>query len=755
VSGDFVDPANTYFLPDQLADFDPEKRTGHLRWTRSRYGAAMNFNNMGARFEPVKANEWPTTIYAADPELPFSIEFVSATTLRIRMQSSATAKPKSASLMLVREPVDDHSWQGGPVEGGYEYKSAAGSVIIRQKPWVIEIRDASGKLLTETVTSRDDPPFCFVRRSSDYSRSFSATFSLAVGEKIFGGGESFTRMDKRGQKLVLYTHDALGVERPQMYKPVPFLLSNRGYGMFIHSSSPMTGDIGCSNTSRNAVMVGDDELDLFIFLGKPKEVIDAYTDLTGKAPLPPLWSFGLWMSRITYKSEPEVRDVAAKLRANRIPSDVIHLDTGWFETDWLCDYQFSTSRFSNPQKMIDDLKGDGFHVSLWQLPYFVPKNRLFPEILSEGLAVRDAKGNVPFEDAILDFSNPKTVTWYQKNIGGLLRMGVGAIKTDFGEAAPPDGLYASGGTGFYEHNLYPLRYQKAVAEVTREVTGENIIWARAGWAGSQRYPVHWGGDAGKTLPAMAATLRGGLSLGVCGFSFWSHDIGGFAGRTDVEVYRNWTPFGMLTSHSRVHGEPPKEPWTFDEKFLNEFRLADEMRYKLMPYIFAQAKECSEQGLPMLRALWIEYPEDAGSWEVEDEYLFGSSILVAPLFEKNATGRDVYLPPGKWTDYQSAKIYAGGWQHIDAGAIPVIMLVRAGTIIPQIALAQSTRDMDWMKLTLLTVPDDAGEAKGVVFLPTGGPIRKIAATRKGAGFALTNDPFAGKVSWTVTTLGSKE
>ncbi len=395
-------------------------------------------------------------------------------------------------------------------------------------------------------------PFSFVRRASDYSRSVAAAFSLSPGEKIFGCGESFTGLDKRGQKVVLSTDDASGVESQDMYKPIPFFMSSRGYGMFMHTSSPITCDFGAHFSGMNSLMLGDDELDLFVFFGTPKEILDAYTTLTGKAAMPPLWSFGLWMSRITYSTEDQVREVAAKLRQNRIPSDVIHLDTGWFETDWRCDYEFSTSRFKDPQKMIADLKKNGFHISLWQLPYFVPKNKLFPEIIEKGLFVRNNKGGLPEEDAILDFSNPAAVAWYQEKIGNLLRMGVGAIKVDFGEAAPHNGLYASGRTGFYEHNLYPLRYNKTVADITRQVTGENIIWARSAWAGSQRYPLHWGGDAENTDVGMAGTLRGGLSFGLSGFSFWSHDIGGFVQRPSVDTI---SPLGAVWNAHLAHALP--------------------------------------------------------------------------------------------------------------------------------------------------------------------------------------------------------
>ncbi|HEY5040080.1 MAG TPA: TIM-barrel domain-containing protein, partial [bacterium] len=379
--------------------------------------------------------------------------------------------------------------------------------------------------------------------------------------------------------------------------------------------------------------------------------------------------FGLWMSRCTYKSEAETREVAKKLRQHRIPSDVVHLDTGWFEEDWRCDYRFSTTRFKNPLKMIKDLAKQGFKISLWQLSYFNPKNRLFKEILDKKLAVTDGKGGLPTEDATLDFSNPKTVKWYQEKLAGLLRMGIGAIKVDFGEAAPLKGVYASGKTGFAEHNYYPLRYNKAAAEITKKITGENIIWARSAWAGSQRYPLHWGGDAEDSFGGMASTLRGGLSLGLCGFSFWSHDIGGFVHPAAKELYRRWTPFGMLTSHSRCHGVPPREPWVYGKPFEDEFRKSVELKYKLMPYVYAQAVDSAKKGFPMLRTLFFEYPEDPTSWLVEDEYLFGSDMLVAPLMEE-VMERSVYLPPGNWIDYQTGKRYGGGkWHNISAGEIP--------------------------------------------------------------------------------------
>jgi alpha-D-xyloside xylohydrolase len=755
ISPDFRNFVNAYFLADSLTTFHPATMSGTIEWQRNHYVRRMAFNNELAALQPYQNTIFPATEYQQDPVLPLSIQFVSPRTIRLRMNTGHVVKDEKDTLMFAKEPATDKSWKYTKINGGYVYTSAFGSVTIREYPWHIEIRDARGKLLTETFHEKDNSgsytpilPFSFVQRSTDFSRSIAASFTAAPEEKIFGCGESFGNLNKHGQKIVLWTDDANGVQNPEMYKPIPFFMSSNGYGMFMHTSTPITCDFGQSFNGVNTLMIGDDQLDLFIFIGDPKEILNEYTNITGKAPMPPLWSFGFWMSRITYSAESEVRDVAAKLRENKIPADVIHLDVGWFQTDWRSDFKFSKDRFSDPKKMISDLKKDGFHISLWQLPYFVPKNNLFPEIVEKGLYVKDAKGNLPYDDAIIDFSNPHAVNWYQQHIDTLLKMGVGAIKVDFGEAAPAAGLYASGRTGFYEHNLYPLRYNKAIADITKKVTGENIIWARSAWAGSQRYPIHWGGDAENTSSAMLATLRGGLSFGLSGFAFWSHDIGGFVLKSPEDLYRRWTPFGFLTSHTRAHGAPPKEPWAYGKAFLDEFRLSDNMKYELMPYVYAQAKQCTELGLPMVRALFVEYPKDAGSWLIEDEYLFGSDILVAPFFQDSTYERDVYLPKGSWINYQSGEMYTGGWHHIKGGKIPAVILVRDGAVIPKVKLAQSTKDIDWKNIELVVYNSAATNATGYVCLPSDNILRTISVKKNNGKYVLENDPLKGIVKWDV-------
>lgn len=712
-----------YFQGHEVTSFAPHEQRGTLKWVRASRKPRMAFNKIDYFFEPTAMWEFPPD-YEQSPEMPFQLSFVAQDTVRIQIQTRLRTAAAVPSVMLDGEVGVDKSWRGEKMEKGYRWNNECGSVELELAPFRLIFRDSKGRVLTQTYHHEDKPslnnaypiPFSYVRSISDMSHRMAASFSLSPGEKIYGTGESFTALNKRGQRMRLFTRDPLSVQSPDMYKPIPFLMSNKGYGMFIHSSAPMTFDIGQDYDAANTLYVDDDSIDLFFFFGEPKQILLSYTAITGRSPLPPLWSFGLWMSRITYNSEAQAREVAAKLREYDIPCDVIHLDTGWFEQDWRCDYQFSSSRFDDPQQMIHDLRKDGFRISLWQIPYFTLHNPFFEELIEKGLVITDHEGNLPTGDAILDFSNPEAVAWYQEKIEGLLDMGVAAIKADFGESAPIYGRYHSGRSGRLEHNLYPLRYNKTVAEVTQKVTGDTIIFARSAWAGSQRYPLHWGGDAENTDSAMHASLRAGLSMGLSGFTYWSHDIGGFVKKSPESLYRRWLPFGMLSSHSRAHGAPPKEPWAYSEQFLKDFRAAVQMKYRLMPYIYTQSYLSSEAGLPMMRAMFIEYPQDLACWLIDDQYLFGSDLLVAPMLEE-AAERHVYLPKGKWIDYQTGEVYKGGsWATIAAGDIPIIVLVRSGAIIPQVEPAASLDFVNWEEVEAVAYSADGAACSGFFYHP---------------------------------------
>ncbi|MCI7387287.1 MAG: DUF4968 domain-containing protein [Bacteroides uniformis] len=732
MSTDFRDLSNTLFFADHLESFDAKSGEGLVNWKRGHLMPRQAFNTNGAQPRKMRMLDFPFTAYENDPNLKFKIDFVTPRTVRIRMLTTPVEPKPAASIMLAKEPGRDGSWKVAETNDKIVYSSDYGTIQINKNPWRIVLKDKAGRILSQTAALSDADstqvkytPFCFVKRGSDNARRINPVFTLTADEMIFGCGESATGLNKAGQKVNLFVTDPQGPETDQMYKPIPFFMSNRGYGMFMHTSAPVTCDFGATYIGLNKMFMGDENLDLFVFFGEPKDILDEYTDLVGKPGMPPLWSFGTWMSRITYFSEKEGYDVAANIRKNKYPCDVIHFDTGWFDVDWQCDYKFSENRFQNPQQMLKDLRSQGFHVCLWQLPYFTPKNRYFSELIEKDMYVKNGNGELPYEDVVLDFSNPETVKWYQDKLAGLLNIGVSAIKVDFGEAAPLNGIYASGKSGWYEHNLYPVRYDMAVSEITKKLHNENIMWARAAWAGSQRYPLHWGGDAATTNTGLLGTLRAGLSFGLSGFSFWNHDMGGFVKSTPEDLYCRWIPFGFLTSHTRAHGAPPTEPWLYDSKRVQDvFRKSAEMKYRLMPYVYAQAKECTEKGLPMLRALFVEFPDDPGAWKVDDEYLFGSQILVAPLLESGMTGRTVYLPEGKWIDYQTEKVYEGGWHRIEAGSLPIIMLVRDGSVLPHLKLAQSTAEMDWSKMNLKVYSADKKQAEGLVCLPADNRIQVV-------------------------------
>lgn len=739
MSGEFSDLSNTYFLADSLAGYDLNKGEGLLNWKRYRLAPRQAFNLNGYWPVRMKMLDFPDTQYDNDPNLRIKVQKIDNRTLRVTIFTSPIepkmddANDPMFSPEFIAQQTGEQAkigrgrWNVKATDQAIVYKNNNGSLEIQKYPFRIVLRDGQGKLLTQTrhIIDNDSTqvkllPFNFIKRGSDNSRSINPVLMLSPNERIYGCGESFTSLNKVGQKVQISVVDPQGPETDGMYKPVPFYFSNRGYGIFMHTSAPTTADFGASYIGAQRLFMGDETMDFFIFFGEPKDVLNAYTDVTGKSPMLPLWTFGTWMSRITYFSQEEGLDIARKLRANKIPSDVIHFDTGWFGVDWQCDYEFAKDRFKDPVAMLKSMKKDGFHTCLWQLPYFTPKNRYFRELVDGGMAVHNGNGTLSYEDAVLDLSNPKTVAWYQGKIANLIKQGVSAIKCDFGEAAPYDGIYASGKTGFYEHNLYPLRYNKALWQAVRDNTPdhEGVIWARSAWAGSQRYPLHWGGDAATNeigSVGMLGDLRGGLSFGLSGFSFWSHDMGGFVTKSPDDLYRRWLPFGFLSSHTRAHGAPPTEPWLISESFTKAFRQSAEMKYKLMPYVYAQAKDCSERGLPMVRALLVEFPDDPGAWFVEDEYMFGSQILVAPMLETGKS-RTVYLPRGKWIDYQTGKVYEGGYQTIPTAEIPCVILVKDGSLIPHVPVAQNTGDIKWDKVELKAYKADATKCTGLLFRP---------------------------------------
>jgi len=520
-------------------------------------------------------------------------------------------------------------------------------------------------------------------------------FSLHArpGERFLGTGERFSRFGLAGSTVVLENTDALGVSSRRAYKNVPFYVSSAGYGLFIHTSYRTR--LSFADVSSRAVQgaVESSVLDLFFIGGDSvPSILAAYRRLTGVPALPPLWSYGTWMARMTYFSAREALEVADGLRRGGFPSDVIHLDTGWFRTDWRCEWEFSPERFPDPEGFLREMRQKGFRVSLWQLPLVTEGTSLFATAREKQYI---APGTQPpseskFDDArgcTIDFTNPKAVEWYKGLLRRLLNMGAAAIKTDFGEAIDMQAAYR-GMDAARLRNIYCLLYHRAAFEATREVYPDGIIWARSGWAGSQRYPVHWGGDAACTWDGLAATIRGGLQIGLSGFAFWSHDVPGFHSlpsfmndRPSDDLFVRWTQVGVFTSHLRFHGSSAREPWEYPA-VAGVVREWLKLRYALIPYLLQEARAAVANGMPIFRSLVFHHDDDPIAWTVEDEFYCGSAFLVAPIL--NASGvRSVYLPSGEWIDFWTGEQLRGPamLDRVQQPLERVPLFVRSGSRVP--------------------------------------------------------------------------
>ena len=409
----------------------------------------------------------------------------------------------------------------------------------------------------------------------------------------------------------------------------------------------------------------------------------------------PLWSFGVWMSRMTYFSADEVSEICDRMRREHYPCDVIHLDTGWFKTDWLCEWKFNEERFPNPKEFIYGLKNKGYRVTLWQLPYVADDAEQIDEARANdyiGPLTKEQESEGSNFSSLdyagtIDFTYPKATEWYKGLLKNLLDMGVAGIKTDFGENIHMDAVYKSMKPELL-NNLYALLYQKAAYEITKDVTGDGIVWARAAWAGCQRYPLHWGGDSCSSWDGMAGSLKGGLHFGLSGFAFWSHDVPGFHtlpnfmnSVVDDDVYVRWTQFGVFSSHIRYHGTNKREPWHYPA-IAPIVKKWWKLRYALIPYIVEQSKKATETGYPVLRALLFHHVDDKLCWHIDDEYYFGDDFLVAPVMNSE-NRRDVYLPEGQWVNFFTGERMEGGrWlKNVEVPLEEMPVFVRQGAVIP--------------------------------------------------------------------------
>ena len=557
--------------------------------------------------------------------------------------------------------------------------------INRDGDWRVEFI-GNGK----TITSSGWRALGFV--DTPDGRFMHEQLNLGVGECVYGLGERFTSFVKNGQGVDMWNQDG-GTSSEQSYKNIPFYLTNHGYGVFVNHPEHVSFEMASEKVERVQFSVPGESLEYFIIHGpSPKKILDRYTALTGRPALPPAWSFGLWLSTsfTTDYDEKTITSFVDEMAARDIPLHVFHFDCFWMkEFNW-CDLQWDSRFFPDPQGMLARLKSRGLRVCVWINPYIAQRSVLFDEAAQKGYLLLKPNRDIWQTDmwqagmGIVDFTNPDACTWFADKLRALLKMGVDTFKTDFGERIPTDVVYHDGSDPLKMHNYYTYLYNKTVFDLLQDERGEGdaLVFARSATTGGQQFPVHWGGDSTATFESMAESLRGGLSLGLSGFGFWSHDIGGFEQTASADVYKRWAAFGLLSSHSRLHGSSSyRVPWNYDEEAVSVLSKFTKLKCSLMPYLFRAAIQAHEQGTPMLRAMMLEFPNDPACDYLDLQYMLGDSLLVAPVFSHDGCV-SYYVPEGHWTNLLNGNVIEGPrWVREIHDFLSLPLLVRPNSVIP--------------------------------------------------------------------------
>lgn len=650
---------------------------------------------------------------------------------------------------VIAVKVEHHS--GGPQPTGFEIdRNHAASVstqtdlegaslrsgsltarITRGAPWNLTF-EAGGKVLTKSgrnslgyVQLSDDAHVDgqhpgATKDATSWPRESTyihEQLTLGVGELVYGLGERFGPLVKNGQTVDIWNSDG-GTWSELAYKNIPFYLTNRGYGVLVNRTGHVSYEVASESVERVQFSVPGESLEYFVIHGpSPRDILERYTALTGRPPAVPAWSYGLWLSTsfTTDYDEATVNSFIDTMAEKRIPLSVFHFDVFWMREFRLCDFEWDPRVFPDPEGMLRRLHEKGLRVCVWINPYIAQRSPLFAEASTAGFLVKRKDGTTFQWDrwqagmGLVDFSNPAATLWFKDKLRALVRQGVDTFKTDFGERVPLDVRFDDDTDPASMHNHYSLLYNRAVFEVLEEErgTGEGIVFARAATVGGQSLPVHWGGDSTSSYESMAETLRGGLSLAYGGFCFWSHDIGGFEGTPDAGVFKRWTAFGLLSSHSRLHGNTSyRVPWLIDDEAVEVTRRFTELKMRLMPYLYSAGLESARCGTPVVRPMQFEFWEDPATEYLDRQYMLGGSLLVAPVF--TASGEvEFYLPEGTWTHFLSGDVVVGPkWVKQTHGFDSVPLFAREGAVVP-VGSGSDRPDYDYLDgLTLKAFPPTA-------------------------------------------------
>lgn len=556
-----------------------------------------------------------------------------------------------------------------------------------------------GQLLTSSV------PRSIGLVTDDAGRSFvHEQLTLGVGTNVYGLGERFGAFVKNGQSVDVWNEDG-GTSSDLAYKNVPFFLTNSGYGVFVNHPERVSFEVGSEVVSRTQFSVEGQRLQYFIIHGPtPKEILRRYTELTGRPARIPAWSYGLWLSTsfTTDYDEKTVMSFIDGMAERNLPLSVFHFDCHWMRAFHWSDFVWDPATFPDPEGMLRRLHERGLKVCVWINPYIAQRSHLFREGQELGYLVRRPDGSVWQWDlwqagmALVDFTNPDAASWYQDKLRGLLGQGVDSFKTDFGERIPTDVVWHDGSDPQRMHNYYAQLYNQTVFNLLEKELGEGeaVLFARSATTGGQKLPVHWGGDCESTFAAMSESLRGGLSLASSGFAFWSHDIGGFEGTPEPEIFKRWIAFGLLSSHSRLHGSNSyRVPWLVDDESVDVLRHFTELKMRLMPYLAGAAEEAYSAGTPLMRPMFLEFPEDPGCAHLDRQYMLGSDLLVAPVLDAGGS-QSFYLPDGTWTHLESGETLTGPrWHTREFSVMEAALFVRPGTVLP-LGTVSDRPDYNW-------------------------------------------------------------
>ncbi|WP_328913746.1 MULTISPECIES: alpha-xylosidase [unclassified Streptomyces] len=627
----------------------------------------------------------------------------------------------------------------------------------RTGPWRMEFR-AGGRTLTSS-----GPKSMGIMETADGRHYLREQLGLGVGSHVYGLGERFGPLVKNGQVVDVWNADG-GTASEQAYKNVPFYLTDAGYGVFVNHPGHVSFEVASETVSRVQFSVEGQSLEYLVIHGPtPKEILAKYAALTGRPALPPAWSFGLWLSTsfTTSYDEATVTGFIDGMAKRELPLSVFHFDCFWMREFHWCDFTWDPRVFPDPEGMLHRLHERGLRVCVWINPYIAQRSPLFAEGQAAGYLLKKPNGDVWQWDlwqpgmALVDFTNPDARAWYAAKLDALLAMGVDCFKTDFGERVPTDVTYFDGSDPEGMHNYYTYLYNRTVFDVLRARRGEDdaVVFARSATAGSQQFPVHWGGDCEATYESMAESLRGGLSLGLSGFGFWSHDIGGFEGTPSAAVFKRWIAFGLLSSHSRLHGSHSyRVPWLFDEESVDVLRAFTRLKLRLMPYLFEAARQ-ARTGVPVMRAMALEFPDDPACAHLERQYMLGDALLVAPVFSDD--GRvGYYVPAGVWTHLLTGERVEGPrWVEETHGFDSVPLLVRPGTALPWGAVADRP-DYDYATGLTLRVYEPADGVTTTVRVPSpdGSTAATFTVSRAGTSVTVTSED--APEGWTAEVVSAE-